>query len=238
MSTPAPRTSGSALAIRTNTRRCVKIPGFDTPPCCSSGLFRLFEGYEFVFADACADFLGVFEVPWAALRVDALDKVDFSVVGALAHGVNTSLIDSYRVERGEYAEVAHFGSRCSPHPRFVCLSATALCSTKRTLTHLSLSSLPTSRRNFRTRTTNSTRLSLHGVSPRTAPLSISTSRPAFSTTNSTPFSHNGSLDTHIHRPNNVKLRRPCRYFRLEVRRLYPRTPKLYLLALQFLWRLA
>ena len=47
-----------------------------------------------------------------------------------------------------------------------------------------------------------------------------------------------SLDTHIHRSLNAQQRRPCRYFRLEIRRLYPRTPKLHLSAIQFLRRLA
>ena len=37
------------------------------------------------------------------------------MIGALAHGVKTSLVDGYRVERGKYAEIAHFGSSRSCH---------------------------------------------------------------------------------------------------------------------------
>ena len=62
-----------------------------------------------------------------------------------------------------------------------------------------------------------------------APKSTRRIRPAYSITNSTPYSPDGSLDTHIHRSHDAQQQRPCRYFRMEIRQLYPRTPKLYLL---------
>ena len=61
-------TSGELFPLNGNA-----APGHLAVP----GLFRLFEGHEFVFAGACTDFLGIFEVPRAALRDDTLDKVDF-----------------------------------------------------------------------------------------------------------------------------------------------------------------
>ena len=71
-----------------------------------------------------------------------------------------------------------------------------------------------------------------------APKSTRRIRPAYSITNSTTYSPDGSLDTHIHRSHDAQQRRPCRYFRVEIRRHYPRIPKLYLTTIQFLRRLA
>ncbi len=45
-----------------------------------------------------------------------------------------------------------------------------------------------------------------------APKSTRRIRPAYSITNSTPYSPDGSLDTHIHRSHDAQQRRPCRYF--------------------------
>lgn len=73
---------------------------------------------------------------------------------------------------------------------------------------------------------------------KTTSKSVHLGLPEYSTTNSIPLSPDGSLDTHIHRSLYAQQRRPCRYFRMEVRRLYPRTQKLYFPAIQFLWRLA
>ncbi len=92
--------------------------------------------------------------------------------------------------------------------------------------------------NYPTPTRNLTKLSSRGGMLKTTSKSVHLGLPEYSTTNSIPLSPDGSLDTHIHRSLYAQQRRPCRYFRMEVRRLYPRTQKLYLPAIQFLWRLA
>lgn len=63
-----------------------------------------------------------------------------------------------------------------------------------------------------TPTKSSTRLSSLGDLLRTAQRSLFPNRPTFSTTNTIPLSPDGSLDTHINRSHNAKLRRPSRYF--------------------------
>lgn len=99
-------------------------------------------------------------------------------------------------------------------------------------------SLPNLLRSCPIPTRNRTRLSSRGGMLKTTSKSVHLRHPEYSTTNSIPHLPDGSLDTHIHRSLNAQLRRPCRYLRVEIRRLYSRTPKLYLPTIQFLRRLA
>ena len=71
----------------------------------------LFYLDETVLLCAGADLLGIVEIMRGLSGLDALQKMLFAVVGRVAHGVKTGAVYSHRVERGEDAEVGHFG-RC------------------------------------------------------------------------------------------------------------------------------
>lgn len=58
---------------------------------------------------AKTELFGIVEQMRCAVCFDAIYEMLFSMVGRLAYGIDACAVDSYGVERGEYAEIGEFG---------------------------------------------------------------------------------------------------------------------------------